>query len=131
MNLQQFLNTRNITEPQKVVISNRIVIDNKPAEFTIRAINETEAEEIMQRCVSRTKKGSNLNNSRYMRLVAIEGTIDPNFKDSDSLSQLGCATLEDYIKKVLLPGEIAVLAEKILDISGYNSLDSLKEQAKN
>ncbi|QOR33946.1 XkdN-like protein [Clostridium sp. 'deep sea'] len=131
MNLQQFLNARDLNETKNIVISERIVIDDKPAEFTIKALTENEAEDVLQRCTKRSKSGTKLNNSRYLRLVAVAGTVNPNFSDSKSLSELGCRTSEEYIKKVLLPGEIAVLAEQILDISGYSDLENLKEQAKN
>ncbi|MCT4542824.1 MAG: hypothetical protein N4A63_04735 [Vallitalea sp.] len=133
-NLQAFLNENtidNITED--VLVSNRFKSDTKDLlKFTIRAITDSEMSEIQKICMRTGKKGKvDFDISKFNRLIAIKGTANPNFEDAKSIKSIGCITPEDYIKKVMLPGEIATLSEQIQTLSGYMDIEDLKEQAKN
>ena len=132
--LQAFLNANvnnNITE--QVIISDRFKKDNgELMKFTIRALNDDEMEEINKTCQKFGKKGKvEFETKKFTRMVAIAGTKDPNFRDAESLKTVGSIVPDDYIKKVLLPGEIEHLAEAIHKLSGYKDIDELREEAKN
>lgn len=65
----------------------------------------------------------------FLRLVVAAGVIDPNFNSETLLSQHGVFTGEELVQKLLLPGEIARVAEIVMDLSGFN--DNTVEFAKN
>ena len=64
-------------------------------------------------------------------MLVILGTVDPNFEDAVSVKELGLVTPEDYVKAVLLPGEIEALGESILNLSGFKDMEELRQEAKN
>ncbi|WP_328802028.1 hypothetical protein T3H97_06360 [Paenibacillus sp. LX16] len=58
--------------------------------------------------------------------------MNPNFRDAESLKKLGCASVEEYVQKVLLAGEIATLSQKISSLSGFDiEMEDLVDEAKN
>ena len=79
------------------------------------------------------RKGKvDFNTQQFNNTLVIEHTIEPSFKDAESLKKVGAINLENYLNKVLLSGEIATLAEEIQKLSGFNvEMDSLVEEAKN
>jgi len=134
--LQAFLNANtnaSNTITEQVIISNRFKKENgELMKFTIRALSEDEVDEISKACQKFGKKGKvDFETKKYTRMVAIAGTKDPNFRDAESLKAVGVISSEEYIKKVLLPGEIENLANEILKLSGYQDLDELREEVKN
>ena len=65
--------------------------------------------------------------------MIIGQTIYPNFRDKDLLQKAGFPEMpEQFVSKKLLPGEIAELASKIQEISGFD-FDSEQDvdEAKN
>lgn len=64
----------------------------------------------------------------FLRLVVAAGTIDPNFNDDNVLAKHGVFTGEELVQRLLLPGEIARVAEIVMDLSGFNdnSVDFIK-----
>lgn len=86
------------------------------------------------------RKGGNrqrqVDNRRLSKLLVIEGTVYPAFsprRGQESFAQLaakyGTEDPETLVGRALLPGEIDQLAEKILELSGYD--DDLEEAAGN
>lgn len=132
--LQAFLNANGTSSiDEKVIISDRFKGENgKLMEFTIRALSDDQMEEINKACQKFGKKGKvDFDTSKFNRMVSIAGSKDPNFRDAESIKTVGVVTPEDYIKKVLLPGEITHLADAILKLSGYQDMEELREEAKN
>jgi hypothetical protein len=104
--------------------------------FKIKAMTNDEFEEIRKAAASiSTKKGKrsiSFDTKRFNELVVINNTIDPNFKDAESIKKLGCITPEQYLNKVLLAGEIVELSQQIQTLSGFElEIDELVEEAKN
>ncbi len=136
MNFQEFLNkgksVKGITK--KIVVGDRFKDENgKDFYFTIKTLSADKIEQF------RTKAGSYDNNGNFKfdsmlfnTKIAIEGCEYPNFKDAKSIRERNCNTPEQYIKDVLLPGEIEALGESIKRLSGYNiPINELIEEAKN
>lgn len=132
--LQDFLNSNpvdNLTD--EVPISDRFK-DKKGnlLKFKIKAMDDTAFEEIRKRSMQRVGKNrTELKLKEFNSAIAISHTLEPNFKDAESIKKLGCATPEEYLSKVLLPGEIVKLSDEIQQLSGFKSLDELVEEAKN
>lgn len=132
--LQAFLNDNPIDRgiTKEIVVSERFKDEEGLLKFTIRSLTENEMESINKACMKYGKKGKvEFETNKYNCMVAIKGTVDPNFNDSDSIQALGCTIPSDYIKKVLLPGEITRVADEIQNLSGFKDLEELKDEAKN
>ena len=137
--LQAFLNAHPIAGlTDEVAISDRFKgPDGRVLKFKIRVMTNEEFEAYRRQSmtVSADKKGRrrvDLDSAKFNALVVINHTVDPNFKDAASIQQLGCQTPEEYLNKVLLPGEIVDLANAILRLSGFDeNMNVLVEEAKN
>ena len=69
---------------------------------------------------------------KFNNLLVLNHTVEPNFKDAEFVKQVGAVYPEQAMGKVLLAGEISVLAEQIRKVSGFeDSLDDLVAQVKN
>lgn len=133
--LQDFLNSNpvdNLTE--EVVVSNRFKDkEGNFLKFKIKAMSGPEFEDVRKRSTTIQKKGKvEFNAQRFNNTSVINNTLEPSFKDAESIKKLGCSTPEEYLNKVLLPGEIATLAEHIQKLSGFDTdMEELVEEAKN
>jgi hypothetical protein len=134
MSLQDFLNAHpvdNLTD--EVAVSTRLSDKNGPLKFKIKAMSSQEFDEIRKACTN-VKKGRKVefDAQRFNLKVIINNTLVPSFKDVESIKKLGCLTPDDYVQKVLLPGEISTLAQKISELSGFDTdMEELVEEAKN
>ncbi len=138
MNLQEFLNKNNTADiKEEVVISNRLKNPETGElyKFQIRALTDREWENARNEAMTlprKSKERGKFNQSLFNERVVISATLYPNFKDAESIQAVGCTTPEQYLHKVLLPGEIAELSAKISEISGFTEdLEELTEEAKN
>lgn len=135
MTLQDFLNAHpvdNLTE--EVVVSDRFKdADGNVLKFKIKAMTNPEFDELRKRSTEIKKNRKvEFDVSKFNCGVVINHTIEPSFKDAESIKKLGCATPEEYLNKVLLAGEIATLAEHIQRISGFTTeMSELVDEAKN
>lgn len=131
MNFQEFLNkgksVKGITK--KIVIGDRFKDENgKDFSFTIKALSAEQLDKYRDEA-----RGENsFNASKFNAKVAIAGCKYPNFKDAESIKARDLHTPEQYIKDVLLPGEIDILSLEVQKLCGYNvSVNELIEEAKN
>lgn len=133
--LQDFLNTHIIDDiTAEVIVSERFKDkDGKLLPFTIKAMNNDSYEEARRKATKYNKNGINeFNATVFNSSIVIENTIDPCFKVTKNVDSINAGTPYNYLKRVLLPGEITVLATKILDLSGFNeNFEELVEEAKN
>jgi len=135
MNLQDFLIANpvdNLTE--EVAISPRFK-DEKGnlLKFTIKAMTPAEFEEIRKKA-TRIKKGKQVefDNQLFNLSIAINHTVNPDFRNAESIKKLGVNTPEEYIQKVLLAGELSTLVQKINELSGFDvAMNDLVEEVKN
>ena len=136
MNFQEFLNkgksVKGITK--KIVIGDRFKDENgKDFSFTIKALSAEQLEQYRAKASSYDSNGNFKFDSMLFNIkIAISGCEYPNFKDAEGIRERNCKTPEQYIKDVLLPGEIEALGESIKRLSGYNiTINELIEEAKN
>lgn len=120
--LQEILNL-NIVEniSTYVQISDRFKDENgNILKFKIRPILFNELNNLKKRATFFDKNGKADIDEGMLNMYCItEATIEPNFKDANSIEKLGVFTPEQYINKVLLAGEIDKLINEILKISGF------------
>lgn len=135
MNLQDFLN-QNIVEglTREISLGDRF-IDEKGDElrFRIKAIGQEQFNELKRRATTFDKKGRMIIDEGALScLIVIENTLNPSFKDMESLKKLGCVNAQAYLSKVLLAGEIEALASEILKLSGFNdNINDMAQEIKN
>lgn len=135
MNLQQFLNANPVDGlTEDVVISSRFKDDKgNVLKFKIKAMTPSEHAELQKKCTTYRKGGKmDFDSRKFTTESVIENTVEPNFKDADSIKALGCKTPEQYMNKVLLVGEMYNLSAAINKLSGFDeSMDELVDEAKN
>lgn len=134
-NLQDFLNANpvdNLTE--EVAVSPRFKDkDNNLLKFKVKAMTNAEFDEI-RKAATTVKKGRKIefDAHKFNLQMVVNHTVEPNFKQVDSIKKLGCSTPEEYVQRVLLAGEVSTLATKIQELSGFDvSMEELVEEAKN
>lgn len=135
MNLQDFLIANpvdNLTE--EVVVSPRFKDEKgNPLKFTIKAMTPAEFEEIRKKSTHiRKGKQVEFDNQLFNLSIAINNTINPDFRNAESIKKLGVNTPEEYVQKVLLAGELSTLVQRINELSGFDvGMNDLVEEVKN
>ncbi len=117
MTAQEFLNLNRVDNIYaEIPLSKRICDDvGKPILFKIKALTMEEFEGAK----GKARAGAKSDTNAFKYALIIRGCLSPSFKDAKSLEAVGARTPEDYIKRVLLAGEISRLAAEILKISGF------------
>lgn len=114
---------------ERVVVSERF----RGLPFTVRPLTNDEYAELNRRALKIEGRRVSFDTKKFNVLAAVQCTIEPNFRSAEAIEAHKVNTPEQYITKVLLPGEIAALAERISTLSGFNQSDveELKMEAKN
>lgn len=133
--LQEFLNANPVDGvTADIAVSTRFKDkDGNLLKFTIKAMTNEEFEAVRKRCMVIKKKGSiEFDSQKFNLAVVVNHTINPDFKNAESIKKLGCTTPEQYVERVLLAGEIAELTSQIQKLSGFDQeINDLVEEAKN
>lgn len=110
-----------------------VYINDRLGTFKIKPLTAVKHNEFRNRCLVRNKKGeitTDLN--KFNLLVITEQTLEPDFSNAEFLSKVNCQTAREFIEKKFLSGEIMTIANKILEISGFNiDINEQIEEAKN
>jgi len=129
-NLMQFLIDNpvdNLTD--EVIVSSRLA----KFPFKIKGMTGPEFSEYQKLStkISRHKKVE-FDSKTFNELVVLNHTLNPNFRDAESIKKAGCATPEQFLYKSLLAGEINELAQQITALSGFDKdIEDTVEEAKN
>ncbi len=117
----------NLTE--EIVVSARLA----KYPFKIKAMTGPEFSEYTKLA---TKIGKHqkvtFDSKTFNEQVVINHTVEPNFRDAESIKKAGCMTPEQFLYKSLLAGEISEIANKVSTLSGFDkSLEDTVDDAKN
>ena len=129
-NLMQFLIDNpvdNLTD--EVVVSPRL----EKFPFKIKGMTGPEFSEYQKLStkIGRHKKVE-FDSKIFNEMVVLNHTLEPNFRDAESIKKAGCQSPEQFLYKSLLAGEIAELAQKISALSGFDAdMVEVIEEAKN
>ncbi len=129
-NLLQFLIENPIDELiAEVIISQRLA----GFKFKIKAMSGEEFSEYQKLAMKiGGSKKVEFNTKIFNEQIIINHTIEPNFKDAESIKQAGCQTPEQFLYKSLLAGEISELSQQISELSGFDKdINEAVEEAKN
>ncbi len=121
---------------EEVVVSERFKEDGKPIPWKLRSMTEGENESIRKSAQRRVKdKGVvtiDTNTDEYLAKLAVASVVYPDLKDAELQKSYGVVGADQLIKRMLLPGEYAVLIQKVQEINGFEKdINELTEEAKN
>lgn len=130
--LSAFLNPVKV-ENKEVVISERFQEKGKPVPFTIRPVTQEENEEILRKYRKKDKKGEeSFDQIGYSHELAATAVVFPDLNDVDLQKAYGVLGGTKLLKKMLLIGEFATLAEEVRKLSGLEEdINDDIEEAKN
>lgn len=113
----------------EVVVSKRLAA----YPFKIKGISGTEFAEYRKVAtkVGRHRKVE-FDSKLFNELVVLNHTVEPNFRDAETIKKAKCMSPEQFLYKSLLAGEIEELANQISALSGFDAtLEDTIEEAKN
>ncbi|WP_121615211.1 phage tail assembly chaperone [Virgibacillus halodenitrificans] len=122
--------------PKKKVTINRIELS-----FLMSGLREGKIEQIEKRFTTKTRvrgeEKEKLDDKRFNRALvaeatrAIGGDESVRFDHPQLLTKYKASGAEAVVKKILLAGEVAQLADVVLDLSGYYDQAEEDEELKN
>lgn len=121
---------------EEVVVSERFKEDGKPIPWKLRSMTEGENENIRKSAQRKVKdKGVvtiDTNTDEYLAKLAVASVVYPDLKDAELQKSYGVVGADQLIKRMLLPGEYAVLIQKVQEINGFDKdINELADEAKN
>lgn len=119
--------------PDVADITEKVFVSERLGEFKVRAMTADEHGNYQKRAMGKILKGgADFDGGKFNLLVVAGQTVEPDFSNAELLKKANCATATEFIKRKLKAGEIAELANKICEISGFDSdINDEVEEAKN
>lgn len=117
-----------LLEPTEIPKST-IFVDRIGIPVTLKGLSEKEIFKIRRQCTytkkKRGQKIEKLNEEEFNAALIVAATIKPNWNNPKLLEALKASDGTQIIKKKFLAGETASMADKVLELSGFN--DDLEE----
>jgi hypothetical protein len=126
--LEEFLSLPDVDS-----IEEEVFVSKRLGTFKVKAMTADEHGEYQRRAKGKfNKDGIEFDSAKFYIMIVAGQTIEPDFRNAELLKKAGCSTANEFIKKKLLPGEIAELATQIIKISGFdNDINEDINEAKN
>lgn len=114
-----------ISEPESfdIIPSERLEKALKGRSFKVRAMTNAEYRSFMKMAYTSRNGKREFDNIKFVESIVLNCTIEPNFRKVDAIEKAGCGTPEEFMHKVLLPGEIDRLGNEIARRSGFGAQD--------
>jgi hypothetical protein len=113
-------------EPEKDVYIKRLGVN-----FRVKAIDTNEFYQIREQATYTAGKGANkkteVREDEVAALIVAKGVVDPNFGDKKVLEKFKATDAADAVKKALYIGEITLLQDEILRLSGFDDSEEIEE----
>ena len=126
--LDDFLGLVDVSEVRKTIT---MEFDDKTFEFVIRPLTEAEHNEFQRRCNNIIKNKMSFDSGKYNNLILDACIVEPNFKDAEFLSKVGCVTATDFLTRKFPAGILTEIGVQIQKLSGFDSYEVEIENAKN
>lgn len=133
-----FLEGTKETSVVKYVASDRFKQDGKPVEWELKAIDSDLDERIRKDCTRKIKggrggvSGVEVDTDKYSLMICVATIVEPQLSNAEFQDAMGVKSAEALLRKLLLPGELIALKEKVMEVNGYDmSMEDLVEEAKN
>lgn len=130
--LNAFLNPAKV-ENREVIVSDRFQEKGKTVPFVIRPVTQEENEEIIRKYRRKDKKGEEtFDQIGYSHDLAASAVVFPDLNDAELQKAYGVLGAVKLLKKMLLIGEFATLAQAVKELSGLEAdINDDIEEAKN
>lgn len=115
MELMQFLLDRNLGETKTIKLGGEL----SDYDISIKSLSTQQWGEARKQCLTITQNGIQMNQDKLNALIVLDGCVNPNFRDAETLQKANLTLPIDLIYKVFKPGEIEKLANEILNYSGF------------
>lgn len=103
--------------------------------FTIKSISGAELQEATDEASVTFGSGRNrrkeTDDLKFSALLIAKACVKPNFADSRLLEKYGAVSVDEVVLKALRAGEVAKLAQEVMEISGFEDDDDAIEDVKN
>jgi hypothetical protein len=113
-------------EPEKDVYIKRLGVN-----FRVKAIDTAEFYQIREQATYTVGKGADkkteVREDEVAALIVAKGVVDPNFGDKKVLEKFKATDASDAVKKALYIGEITLLQDEILRLSGFDDGEEVEE----
>lgn len=126
--LDDFLGLVDVSEIRETI---KVPLGEKEFDFVIRPLSESEHSSFQRRCNNVIKNKMIFDNEKYNDLILDACIIEPNFKDAEFLSKVGCANSIDFLKRKFPAGTLVEIGSKIQKLSGFDVYEVEIEEAKN
>lgn len=126
-------------ETVKFAASKRFVVDGKPVEWEIKAIDSDLDELIRKECSKRVpiagKRGQynqETDSDKYVGRLCVACTVYPDLNNAELQDSYGVKSPDALLKKMLKPGEYTEYKLKVMEVNGFDtSMEELVDEAKN
>lgn len=103
--------------PQDLHITVQSLTDRQFKSIGEEAETPVGSREQRRRAVANAKE---TDNNLFLRLIVAHAIVDPNFNSPQVLAAHEAISSEQVVSRVFLPGEIAKVAEEVMDLSGWS-----------
>lgn len=110
-----------------LTIEKDVFIKRLGTHITVKALDGKTLAKIRERATF----GGTLDENLFGALLIEKACVNVNFNDSRLLEKYGASDGADAVQKALLAGEIALLMDAILDVSGFGYDEEAIEEVKN
>ncbi|AQR95568.1 phage tail assembly chaperone [Clostridium saccharoperbutylacetonicum] len=104
-------------------------------EIHLQGLKDAQINNIREECTKKKKENGKwireVNNTEFDAGLIVEATTNFNWNNPELLKSKKASDGKSYIMKRLLPGERSFLANKVLELSGFNDELEEKEDIKN
>jgi len=105
-------------------VRENVFIKRLGADFVIKALDQDE----LTAAQEEASYGGEMKETELNNIIIAKSCVEPDFSNSDLIQHYGALDAGDCVKKALKVGEIAVLSQKILEVSGFDTtLDAAKK----
>ena len=126
-------------ETVKFAASKRFIVDGKPVEWEIKAIDSDLDELIRKECSKRVpiagKRGQynqETDSDKYVGRLCVACTVYPDLNNAELQDSYGVKSPDALLKKMLKPGEYTEYKLKVMEVNGFDtSMEDLVDEAKN
>lgn len=94
-----------------------VYIKRLDTNFVIKALNQDDLTEAQDEA----SYDGEVNETELNNLIIAKSCVEPNFNDSDLLKHYNAMHGGDCVKKALKVGEIVLLSQKVLEVSGFDT----------
>lgn len=126
--LDDFLGLRDVSEIRKTISVN---VNGKDLELIIRPLTEDEHNQFQRRSNNINKNKVSFDSGKYNDLVLSNCIIEPDFSNADFLKKAKCIDAVEFLHKKFPAGILTDIAQKIQELSGFETYEMEIENAKN